>query len=45
MDYLVDKELAGWPWTPESSGQQLDVQMEISDEWWPSGVHIGTSTV
>ena len=42
-----------WRWSkpnltwlhPEGSGQWLNVQMEISDKWCPSGVHIGTSTV
>ena len=40
---LVDEELVGWS-HPEGNGQWLDVQMEISDEWCPSGVHTGTST-
>ncbi|PKU46996.1 hypothetical protein llap_2710 [Limosa lapponica baueri] len=30
---------------PVGSGQWLNVQMEISDEWCPSGVYIETSTV
>ena len=34
----VDEELIGWS-HPEGSGQQLNVQMGISDKWCPSGVH------
>jgi len=30
---------------PETSGSSLNVQMEIHNEWYPSGVHIGASTV
>jgi len=41
---LLSEELAGWL-HPEGSGQQLDVQMEISDKWCRSGVCTGTSTV
>ena len=44
MDCSVGKELVGWS-HPEGSGQQLDVQMENSDKWCPSGVCTGTSTV
>ena len=44
MGCSVDEELAGWS-HPESSGQGLSVQTEISDEWCPSGVRTGTSTV
>ncbi|GAB0186651.1 mitochondrial enolase superfamily member 1 [Grus japonensis] len=40
----VDKELAGWSHS-KSCGQQLDVQVENSDEWHSSGVGIGTGTV
>ncbi|GAB0203434.1 cAMP-dependent protein kinase inhibitor alpha [Grus japonensis] len=36
MDCLVDEELVGWS-HPEGSGQWLNVWMEISDEWSPSG--------
>ena len=44
MDCLVDEDLARWS-HPESSGQQLNVRMEISAEWCPSGVRTGTSIV
>ena len=44
MDFLMDEELAGWS-HPDGSGQRLNAQMEINDEWCPSGVHMGTSTV
>ena len=44
MDCLVDEELVAWL-HQEGSGQGLDVQMEISDKWYPSGVCIGTSAV
>jgi len=44
VDCLVDEELVGWS-HPEGGDQQLDVQMQISDKWCPSGVCIGTSTV
>ena len=30
---------------PKGSGQQLNVQMETSDEWSPSGVRTGTGAV
>jgi len=30
---------------PEGSGQRLDVQMDASDKWFPSGVHTGTGAV
>jgi len=30
---------------PESSGQRLNVQMEISGKWYPSGVSNGTSAL
>ena len=33
------------PSHPESTGQQFNVQMEISDKWLPSDFHIETSTV
>ena len=36
----MDKELAGWS-QPEGSGQQLDVQMDSSDKWCPSGSVLG----
>lgn len=32
MAFSVDKELAGWMY-PESCGQWLCVQEEVSDEW------------
>ncbi|GAB0185946.1 mitochondrial enolase superfamily member 1 [Grus japonensis] len=41
---LVDKELAGWSHS-KSCGQRFNVQVENSDEWHPSGVGTGTSTV
>ncbi|TRZ07630.1 hypothetical protein HGM15179_019480, partial [Zosterops borbonicus] len=37
----VDKELVGWS-HPEGSGQQLRVPIDISEEWCPSGIFIGT---
>jgi len=40
----VDKELVGWLHA-EGTGQLLNVQMETSDKWYPSGVRIGTSTI
>ena len=40
----VDKELVGWS-QPKGSGQRLNVQMEMSDKWCGSGVHLGTSAV
>ena len=39
-----DEELVGWS-HPEGSGQRLNVQMEISDKWCPSGVCTGTSAL
>ena len=36
--------MAGWL-QPEGSGQQFNVQMEIGDQWCPSGVHTRTSAV
>jgi len=44
IDHLVDKELAGWSHS-RSCGQQLDVQVETSDEWCSSGVGVGTVAV
>ncbi|GAB0186645.1 mitochondrial enolase superfamily member 1 [Grus japonensis] len=44
MDHLVDKELAGWSHS-KSCDQQLNVQVENSDEWCSSGVGTGTGTV
>ncbi|PKU40375.1 rna-directed dna polymerase from mobile element jockey-like [Limosa lapponica baueri] len=44
MDCSLDEELAGWLHS-DGSGQWLNVQMEISDEWCPSGDCTGTSTV
>ena len=44
MDLTVDKELAGWLHS-KSCGQQLDVQVENSNEWCSSGVGFGTSTI
>lgn len=43
-DYLVDKKLAGQLHL-ESCCQQLNVQVELSDEQCLSGVHTGTWTV
>lgn len=40
----MDKKLVGWP-HPEGGGQWLDVQMEVGDEWCPSGIQTGTSAV
>jgi len=40
----MNKELAGWP-HPESYSQQLNVQVETCNEWCPSRVCTGTSTV
>jgi len=40
----MDKDLAGWP-HPMSCSQQLKVQMEISNEWCPSGVHTRINTI
>jgi len=44
LDRLVDKELVGWS-QAKGSGQRLNVQMETSDEWSPSGVCTGTGAV
>jgi len=44
MDCSVGEELVGWS-HPESSGQWLSVQMEISDTCCSLGVCIGTSSV
>jgi len=44
VDCSVDEELVRLLY-PEGSGQRLNVQMEISDKWCPSGVCAGTSTV
>jgi len=40
----VDEELVGWSHS-EGSGQWFSIQIEISDKWCHSGIHIGTSTV
>lgn len=40
MDCLVDKDLAGWLHA-KYCGQWISEQMEISDEWCPSGVSVG----
>jgi len=44
MDCSVDEELVERPHL-EGSSPQLNVQMEISDKWCPSGVPTGMSTV
>lgn len=44
MDYKVCKEFSVWLY-PESSGQQLNVQMEISDKCCPLDICVGSSTV
>lgn len=44
MDYSMVKKLAGW-FYPKSSGQELSVWMEISEEQYLQGVCDGTSTV
>ena len=44
VEHSVEKELAGWS-RSKSCGQQLDVQVETSDVWYPSGVQIGTSII
>lgn len=44
MGYLMGKELSGWLHS-KSCAQQLDVQVEISDEWCSAGVGAGTSAV
>jgi len=38
----MDKELDGWT-QPNSCSQQLNVQVEISNRWYPLGVHFETS--
>ena len=40
----MDKELAAGL-RPESSGQKLNVWMEIGDKWRPTGVSAGTDTL
>ena len=40
----MDKELVGLS-QPKGSGHRLNVRMETSDEWSPSGVHTGTGSV
>lgn len=44
---LVDKELVGQfeQFHPECSGQWFNVLMYIGDKWFPSGVHVGMTTV
>lgn len=44
---LVDKELVGQfgQFHPECSGQWFNVLMYIGDKWFPSGVHVGITTV
>lgn len=44
MDYLIDKEMTARSY-PESGGQRLSIQMEISDEWFHSGVSTGTAAL
>ena len=44
MDHSVVKELAEQSHS-KSCGQQLDVQVETTDEWRSSGVGIGASTL
>ena len=44
MDHSADKELAGWSHS-KCCSQQLNVQVETSDERHSSGVSIGTSAV
>ena len=41
---LFEEELAGWSHS-KGCGQQLDVQVETSDEWHSSGVGIGSCAV
>lgn len=41
----VFQHVIGWMASSRCSGQQLNVQMEISDEWCSLGVCIGSSTV
>ena len=40
----MDEELFVWS-HPEGSGEWLNIQMEFSDKWCPSGVCLETSTV
>ena len=44
FDHSLDKELAGWSYT-ESCSQQLNVQVEPSDEWCSSGISVGTGVI
>lgn len=44
MDHLLDKELAGWLYS-ESCGQELNVQVEMSDEWPSSGIGVWTGVI
>lgn len=44
MDSLMDEELVGWLHT-EGSGQWLNVQMDINDKRYPSGIHTETGIV
>ena len=44
VDHSVDMERVARLY-PESCGQWLDVWMEISDKWCPSGVSIETSAL
>lgn len=37
----MDEELVAKSY-PESGGQWLSVQMDISGEWWPSSICTGT---
>ncbi|PKU37991.1 rna-directed dna polymerase from mobile element jockey-like [Limosa lapponica baueri] len=41
MDCSVNVELVGWS-HPEGSGQQLNVQMELSNKWCPQGSTLGS---
>lgn len=43
-DALFDKILTGWL-QPERCGQLLYVFVEASDEWCPSGSHLGTGVL
>jgi len=43
MGGLFDRQGIGWKVISKGRGQWLDVQMEISDKWFPSGVHTGTT--
>lgn len=43
-DCSVDKELAGWL-LPDNCSQWLNILVEISDKWSPSGVCLVTGTV